>query len=143
MEKININYIDLITPEDLRIEAEDYQNYYDTTYDNLGGAYRNDRVDIELTSNIGGGFNVGWIDTGEWLTYNVDIPYDGNYQVVARVASDLDISHSLDVSIDGTGGWQSWEDAIGDSLYLTAGSHELRFDMGSYGFSQEMARQLR
>ncbi|MDJ0593277.1 MAG: carbohydrate-binding protein [Pleurocapsa sp. MO_226.B13] len=148
----NLNYIDLVTPENIRIEAEDYQDdyytsdqtFYDTDYENIGGGYRNRPVDIEPTSDISGGFNVGWIEGGEWLTYSVDIPYDGNYQVVARVASDVDISHSLDVAIDGqlttlsfgdTGGWQSWTDAIGDDLYLTAGTHELRLDMGSSGFN--------
>lgn len=145
----NLNYIDLIAPEDIRIEAEDYQynNYEDindTTYDNKGGAYRNESVDIEPTKDIGGGFNVGWIESGEWLTYKVDVPYDGNYQVVARVASELDRDHRLDVSIDGqatvlnfdgTGNWQSWTDVTGDQLYLNAGSHELRLDMGSSGFN--------
>ena len=148
----NLNYIDLVTPENIRIEAEDYQDdyytsdqtFYDTDYENIGGGYRNRPVDIEPTSDIGGGFNVGWIEAGEWLTYSVDIPYDGNYQVVGRVASDVDTSHSLDVSLDGqlttlsfgdTGGWQSWTDAIGDDLYLTAGTHELRLDMGSSGFN--------
>ena len=148
----NVNYIDLITPENIRIEAEDYQDdyytsdstFYDTDYENIGGGYRNRPVDIEPTSDMSGGFNVGWIEAGEWLTYSVDIPYDGNYQVVGRVASDLDTSHSLDVSIDGqattisfgdTGGWQSWTDATGDSLYLTAGTYELRLDMGSSGFN--------
>ena len=140
----NINYIDLVTPENIRIEAEDYQNFYDSDYDNQGGAYRNDSVDIEPTKDISGGFNVGWLEPGEWLTYNVDIPDDGNYQVVARVASDFDTSHRLDVSIgeqvtvlnfDGTGGWQSWENVNSDNLYLTAGSYELRLDMGSQGFN--------
>ena len=144
----NLNYIDLIAPEDIRIEAEDfqhedYEDLEDTTYENKGGGYRDERVDIEPTRDIGGGFNVGWIEAGEWITYNVDIPYEGNYQVVARVASDVDLAHRLDVSIDGqtttlnfgdTGGWQSWEDAVGDNLYLTAGSYELRLDMGSSGF---------
>ncbi|MEO0849486.1 MAG: carbohydrate-binding protein, partial [Cyanobacteria bacterium J06648_1] len=148
----NLNYIDLVTPEDIRIEAEDYlddyyssdQTFYDTDYENQGGGYRNRSVDIEPTSDIGGGFNVGWIEAGEWLTYSVDVPYDGNYQVVGRVASDIDTSHSLDVSIDGqattlsfgdTGGWQSWTDVVGDDLYLTAGTYEMRLDMGSSGFN--------
>ena len=148
----NLNYIDLVTLENIRIEAEDYRDDYDTSdytfnnsdYQNQGGGYRNRPVDIEPTKDISGGFNVGWIQSGEWLTYSVDIPYDGNYQVVGRVASDLDTSHSLDVSIDGqatslnfgnTGGWQSWTDAVGDNLYLTAGTHELRLDMGSSGFN--------
>ena len=148
----NVNYIDLITPENVRIEAEDYQDdyytsdstFYDTDYENIGGGYRNRPVDIEPTSDISGGFNVGWIEAGEWLTYSVDIPYDGNYQVVGRVASDFDTSHSLEVSIDGqattlsfgdTGGWQTWEDAVGDSVYLTAGTYDLRLDMGSSNFN--------
>ena len=148
----NVNYLDLVTPEDIRVEAEDYQNdyytsdytYYDNDYENQGGGYRNNSVDIEPTSDIGGGFNVGWIEYGEWLTYSVDIPYDGNYQVVGRVASDIDASHSLDIAIDGqytnlsfgdTGGWQSWTDVTGDDLYLTAGTHELRLDMLSTGFN--------
>ena len=148
----NVNYIDLVTPENIRIEAEDYrddrftsdQTFYDTDYQNQGGGYRNRSVDIEPTSDIGGGFNVGWIESGEWLTYNVVIPYDGNYQVVGRVASDIDSDHSLDISINGqattlsfgdTGGWQSWTDVMGDDLYLTAGTHELRLDMGSSGFN--------
>ena len=150
----NVNYIDLVTPENIRVEAEDYrddydyytfeQTFYDTDYENQGGGYRDRPVDLEPTSDIGGGFNVGWIEAGEWLTYNVDIPYDGNYQVVGRVASDLDITHSLDISIDGqytnlgfgdTDGWQSWTDVMGDDLYLTAGTHELRLDMNTSGFN--------
>jgi beta propeller repeat protein len=149
----NLNYIDLVTQENVRVEAEDYkddsydyynQTFYDTDYQNQGGGYRNRSVDIEPTRDIGGGFNVGWIEAGEWLTYDVVIPYDGNYQVVGRVASDLDTSHSLSISIEGqytnlgfgdTGGWQSWTDIIGDELYLTAGTHELRLDMGGSGFN--------
>ncbi|MGB5709556.1 MAG: carbohydrate-binding protein [Waterburya sp.] len=145
----NLNYVDLITPEDIRIEAEDYQGnydqYYDNDYENQGGGYRNDEVDIEPARDIGGGFNVGWIESGEWLTYSVDIPYTDNYQVVGRVASDFDADHSIDVSINGesttlnfgsTGDWQSYEDVIGDELvYLTPGTYELRLDMGSSYFN--------
>ncbi|MEO1801766.1 MAG: carbohydrate-binding protein [Cyanobacteria bacterium J06629_2] len=148
----NVNYIDLVTPENIRIEAEDYLDdhntsdsaFYDTDYENQGGGYRNRPVDLEPTRDISGGFNVGWIEAGEWLTYSVDVPYDGNYQVVGRVASDIDTNHSLEVSIDGqattlsfgdTGGWQSWSDATGDNFYLTAGNYELRLDMGSSGFN--------
>ena len=145
----NVNYIDLITPEDIRIEAEDYQGnydqYYDSDYQNQGGGYRNNNVDIEPTSDLGGGFNVGWIESGEWLTYSIEVPYDDNYQIVGRVASDIDADHTINASIDGqattlnfgdTGGWQSWIDVASDELvYLTPGTHELRLDMGSSGFN--------
>ena len=131
--------------EDIRIEAEDYQGYYDQYYDNIGGGYRNDSVDIEPTTDIGGGFNVGWIESGEWLTYSVDIPYADNYQVVGRIASEVDTDHSMSVSINGesttlnfggTGDWQSFEDVVGEELlYLNSGTYELRLDMGSSYFN--------
>ena len=33
-------------------------------------AFRSTNVDIESTADTGGGYNVGWIDTGEWLEYS-------------------------------------------------------------------------
>ena len=142
----NINYVDLIPLNGIRVEAEDYVTYSDTTPGNTGGEYRNDDVDIEVATDVGGGFNVGYIEEGEWLTYNAIIPEDGLYQVVARVASNTTDGrvHNLDVSLDGqstslgfdaTGGWQTWTDVIGDNLNLSAGSYELRLDMGSSGFN--------
>ena len=146
----NINYIELkpfvgsLPPNRVRIEAENYNNFFDTTSGNSGGAYRFDNVDIEPTTDVGGGFNVGWIDEGEWLTYNFNIPETGNYQIVARIASEFDQLHELDISLNGetrtlnfdaTGDWQSWEDAIGGVTFLSAGSHSLRLDMGSELFN--------
>ena len=140
----NINYVDLLPLTGSRIEAENYVNYFDTTSGNSGGAYRNDDVDIEATTDIGGGYNVGWIDQGDWLTYNVNVPEDGSYQLSARVASDLNLDHSLDITLDGqthtvnfnnTGGWQSWENVVTGELELHAGVHELRLDIGSSGFN--------
>ena len=141
----NINYVDLIPVEAIRVEAEDYVSYHDTTAGNTGGAYRDDDVDLETTTDIGGGYNVGWIADGEWLTYNVNLPESGWYEVVARVASAADDRlHHLDISLDGqstslnfnaTGGWQSWTDVSGGNLNLTAGTHELRLDMGNSGFN--------
>ena len=140
----NINYIDLLPLTGSRIEAENYVNYFDTTSGNTGGAYRNDDVDIESSNDIGGGHNVGWISQGEWLTYQVDVPEDGSYQISARVASNLDRDHNLDITLDGettslgfgdTGGWQSWENAVSGGINLTAGSYEMRLDMGSSGFN--------
>ncbi|AFZ37704.1 Carbohydrate binding family 6 [Stanieria cyanosphaera PCC 7437] len=140
----NVNYIDLVPAAGIRIEVEDYTNYYDTTAGNIGGVYRNDDVDLGVSEDVGGGYTVGWIDSGEWLTYNVNIPETGLYQPIVRVASDVDATHSLDISIDGqtttlnfngTGGWQSWSDAIAKILNLTAGTHELKINLNSSGFN--------
>lgn len=142
----NLNYVELkpfvgsFPSNVVRIEAENYNNFFDNTAGNSGGAYRNDSVDIEPTTDLGGGFNIGYIDKGEWLTYDVNIPESGNYQIVARIASESDQLHELDFSLNGetrtinfdaTEGWQSWEDAIGGTIYLPAGSQTLRLDMGT------------
>ncbi len=44
----------------------------------------------EATTDTGGGFNVGAIDKGDWLSYEntvIDIPTTGNYKVTYRVSS--------------------------------------------------------
>src|SRR5690625_6175936 len=51
----------------VRIEAEDYIDYHDNSPGNEGGAYRSDNVDIEITTDEGGGYNVGWNIPGAWL----------------------------------------------------------------------------
>ena len=71
----------------IRIEAEDYNSYSDSSNGNDGGAYRSDNVDIESTSDVGGGYNVGWIESGESLTYNFNVTESGTYKLVSRVAS--------------------------------------------------------
>ena len=43
------------------------QAYVDNTTANSGGQYRNTAVDIETTSDSGGGYDVGWVGAGEWL----------------------------------------------------------------------------
>ncbi|WP_341938075.1 carbohydrate-binding protein [Marinimicrobium sp. C2-29] len=40
-----------------RIEAEDYME--------MSG------IEVELTSDEGGGSNIGWIDVDDWIAYNV------------------------------------------------------------------------
>ena len=61
-----------------RIEAENYDYgpngyaYYDTTPGNTGGAYRSD--DVDISQMPGGGYNIGYVADGEWLTYTVSSP---------------------------------------------------------------------
>ncbi len=79
-----------------RIEAEDFDvggegaGYHDGSAGNNGGMYRTlENVDIESTLDGGGGYNVGWIDNGEWLEYTIDVnaATSRNYVLTARVAS--------------------------------------------------------
>src|SRR5690606_14664141 len=64
-----------------RIEAEEYDKggegiaYHEVnTNGNEGGAdFRMDEVDIEKTSDIGGGYNIGYALKGEWLKYSIRV----------------------------------------------------------------------
>ncbi len=124
------------------IQAEDFDEggqgvaYHDSTSGNSGGSYRTSDVDIEPTSDSGGGFNLGWIVTGEWLEYTVQIASAGLYTLDARVAStgssgsvrfDLDGADiSGTMAVPNTGGWQSWTTVTKTGVSLPAGTHILR-----------------
>ena len=75
------------------IQAEDFDDggsgvgYLDTTAGNSGGQYRATDVDIESTSDVGGGYSVGWAFAGEWLAYTVNVATAGTYDLEVRVAS--------------------------------------------------------
>jgi len=66
-----------------RIEAEDFDvggqgvAYHDLTLENEGDKYRPDAVAIEPTTDLEGGYNVGWTEAGEWLAYTVDVASTG------------------------------------------------------------------
>jgi len=80
-------------------QAESYNNFFDTTAGNTGGAFRNDAVDIEATTDSGGGFNVGWIEPNEWLVYGgLSIPTSGSYTIRMRVASPSGATAAVDLN---------------------------------------------
>ncbi len=126
------------------IQAEEYNGAYDTTPENFGGEFRTDAVDIEATSDIGGGYNVGWTEPGEFLHYNVEIPTPGNYRITARIAT-IDDATSMHFKLDGfqlasiiplpnTEGWQSWQD-VAIETSLPSGSHILEAYFNTAGIN--------
>ena len=134
-----------------RVEAEDYRvggegvGYHDTTTGNTGGAYRTDDVDIQVTGDATGAFNVGWVAAGEWLAYDVDVQATGIYTVTARVATSNTTNKTLHIEVDGvdvtgamtynTGGagWQVYQDVVATGVQLSQGLHTLKvvFDSAS------------
>ena len=107
-----------------RIQAEDFNDneagigYSDSDDINEGGAYRSTGVDIE--SSTEGGYNIGYVSDGEWLSYLVENVSPGSYDVAFRVASNNSTSTKrIDVFFDDlfvgnvipvyTRGWQTWE----------------------------------
>lgn len=134
-----------------RIQAEDYRTggegagYHDLTAGNSGGQFRSDNVDIETTADAGGGYNVGWIDAGEWLAYDVKVTQSGTYNLALRMASAVPGTKTAAVSVDGrrvasfsttdASGWQSWKSVTVNRVKLSAGSHVLRIDMSTGGIN--------
>jgi hypothetical protein len=134
------------------IDGEKFDNggegvaYHDTTPGNTGGQFRNTDVDIEVASE--GGFNVGWIDEGEWLNYTVNVTAAGDYTVQLRVASIGGATFHVGfngpsegqwktVSVAPTGGWQNWT-TVNVPVTLGAGVQQMTlfFDTGGMNFRQ-------
>jgi endonuclease/exonuclease/phosphatase family metal-dependent hydrolase len=118
--------------------------YHDDTPGNLGGVFRpSEAVDIEATTDTGGGYNVGWLRVGEWLTYTIDVGTAGSYDLMFRVASN-GVGGTFHVEVDGanvtgplqvpnTGGWQTWTWVPRNNVSLTAGIHVLKFVVDTVG----------
>ena len=126
------------------IEAEDFDNgangatYWDSSAGNSGGQYRSTDVDVEACS--AGGYNVGWIASGEWLNYTVNVSAAGTYQLDFRVAAPSGGTLHVEfggqdktgaVTIPSTGGWQAWT-TVSRTVTLSAGTQVMRvvFDTG-------------
>jgi glucose/arabinose dehydrogenase/PKD repeat protein len=113
--------------------------YLDATPGNEGGAYRNENVDIEVTGDAGGGYNVGWASAGEWLEYTIDVPAAGTYRLDTRLASPISggrFHYEVDnvdvtgpVSVPATGAWQAYQTVSVPGIYLSPGTHTVRFSL--------------
>ncbi|NNE44528.1 MAG: carbohydrate-binding protein, partial [Gemmatimonadetes bacterium] len=133
------------------IQAEDYDlggegvAYHDIDSGNNGNQYRTaEGVDIEACTDIGGGYNIGWLNPGEWIEYTVDVPVPGTYGLQARVASQS-TGGSFHLEFDGTdqtgsvavpvtAGWQTWV-TVTMNATLNAGVQTLRFVPETGGFN--------
>lgn len=128
-----------------KIQAEDYSKFYDTTPGNAGRAYRSDNVDIQTTTDANGGYNVGWIDGNEWLEFPTNVTQAGEYRIDARVASqpgngmfsiEVDgVSRGNAISVESTGGWQSWKTKSTSIGQLSTGNKTLRIQVQSGNFN--------
>ncbi|MEW5251733.1 carbohydrate-binding protein [Microbulbifer sp. 2201CG32-9] len=141
----NINWLDirrLDEPDppggDIFIEAEDY------TY--MSG------VQTEVTSDSGGGLNLGWIDAGDWMAYHdISVPTAGHYTVEFRVATPGGGSLSFEraggfpvygtVGIPATGGWQNWT-TVSLTTYLEAGVQNFGIGVPQGGWNLNWVRLI-
>ena len=132
-----------------KLEAENYDlggqdvAYNDLTAGNEGNVYRTDGVDVQATTDAGGGYNLGWMEAGEWLEYSVNVTAAGTYNAEIRSAStagavrlEVDgIDATGSIALPNTGAYQTWATTTKAGLNLTAGQHILRIVVLTGGFN--------
>jgi beta-glucanase (GH16 family) len=113
-----------------RVEAEDYTGMFG--------------IQTENTYDTGGGLNVGWIDSGDYLEYILNVTDAGNYQIDFRNASQTNGLHFeiyqddvLIATADGsaTGGWQTWDNTFSSVFTLQPGTYTFKFVATQDGFN--------
>lgn len=99
---------------------------------------------MQVTTDVGGGWNVGAITAGENLTWE-QFPMQNTDDLKIRVASPLAGTKRLRFVIDGvagptisvpdTGGWQSWQTIDAGAFQFKAGTYhtvQLQFLTGGF-----------
>ena len=101
-------------------------------------------VQTEPTTDTGGGLNVGYADTGDWMAYNnINFPTSGTYVIEYRVASAVNgarLSCDLNagtiqlgaINVPNTGGWQNWQ-TISQTVTVNAGTYNFGIYIQSSG----------
>jgi len=114
-----------------KIEAETY-------------SYKTASPKAETCTDAGGGQNMGYINTGDYMNYNVNVPAAGSYTISYRVASvnstgqivigvnGTDLTAPL--SVPNTGGWQNWT-TITVTANLPAGNSPVTIFAKTGGFN--------
>ncbi len=100
-------------------------------------------ISVENTSDVGGGQNIGYLDQGDFIIYDVKVLNSNSYEVLYRHASEsqgalqlqlLDTSGALLSNLHyatllSTGGWQDWQTTSFSTGPLTAGDYKLKLDI--------------
>jgi hypothetical protein len=112
----------------------------------LTNYYRNGNIAIQTTTDANGGYNVGWIQSGEWLEWT-NVPLNGTPTFVLRVATPnsgctahlvIDGVAKASVTLPNTGGWQTYANvSFGPYGSYTQTYHDIRivFDNGGENFN--------
>jgi hypothetical protein len=92
-------------------------------------------VGTEATTDPGGGLDVGWINNGSWMSYNVNVASAGTYTFTFRLATPYDGAAFqvqdgwgnvlTTVCMKNTGGFQNWANVTA-TVTLPAGQQVLK-----------------
>lgn len=141
----------------LRVEMENFRcggsgvAFFDNLSNGPGSdVYRPDAgisgPDLEASTDAGGGYIVGWVQNGEWVEYEVNVPTTTSYQFLVRYASPTGttprltvtvsqgaFSSSQTVTLPNTGSWQTWGQTSVVGVSMFAGNNTVRFSFPSLG----------
>jgi beta-glucanase (GH16 family) len=101
-------------------------------------------VQLQDTTDVGGGKNVGWIDNNDYMTYLLRVEEAGTYTITYRVASEsgggeIRLSYAFvnlgNTLIPETGGWQVWTDVTSQEFNLQPGVYTFTLRAVSGGFN--------
>jgi uncharacterized protein involved in high-affinity Fe2+ transport len=134
------------------VQAENYDTggqgsaYNVTSINGTGNSYRSDGVNLETTSDTGGGYDLGWTTSGQWFHYTVNVATAGTYTVSFRVAAPSAVTDAFHLSnasgtnlsgavnLPATGGWQTWA-TVTASVTLPAGRQVLTLNQDNAGWN--------
>jgi hypothetical protein len=134
------------------VQAENYDTggqgvaYNVTSTNGSGNSYRSDGVDLEATTDTGGGDDLGWTAAGQWFKYTVNVTTAGTYSVALRLAAPTAVTDGLhlansagtnlsgNVNVPATGGYQTWT-TVTVSITLPAGQQTLTLDQDNAGWN--------
>ena len=135
-------------PPELKFEAEGCDYFGEAAGGNGKiNYYRNGNIAIEPTTDAGGGYDVGWIQAGEWFEWE-QVPIQGSQvHLQVRVATPnngcqlhfvIDGTNYPSLTLPNTGGFQSWATVESGSFSFEKGSrHTVRIvcDTGGFNFN--------
>ena len=134
------------------VQAENYDTggqgtaYNVTSVNGSANSYRSDGVDLEATTDTGGGYDLGWTAAGQWFRYTVNVATAGTYTIGLRLAAPsavtdaLHIANSAGTNLSGnvtapaTGGYQTWT-TVTVTVTLPAGTQTLTVDQDNGGWN--------
>lgn len=124
--------------------------YHDRTTGNAGGQFRTgEDVDI-IVDPVSGGYVVNGFETGEWLSYMVNVTATAAYTVELH-ASSMQSNGAFHVEVDGndvtgrvivpnTGGWSTFQWVGKSAVQIASGAHTLHVVSDQQYFNLDSVR---
>src|SRR5690606_5870387 len=106
---------------------------------NEGGAYRsNEAVDVK---SIDGGFAIGYMTSGEWLEYTIDVEVEGDYDITIRSGA-IDANRTISITqcdenlinsftVPQVAAWDQFKVWSAGTVRLTPGLQTIRVTVGN------------